>query len=185
MTFPSEHLQGEILKKLNADKCLERVVHIRTTKKQTVKVNLENFLNVNIVVATLVATVAFAAAFQVPGGYDDNGQPILREKKFFLWFMISDSLAFGFSAASVFIQFVSSIIPKEYIFLYPKRLVLFLNELGILMALGAFSFGIRAVLAEKSSLATATVFSAVSSFFFSILGILIILWVKLKRMNSK
>lgn len=212
-TLTSEE-KGEILKMLNADKCLERVVHIRTTKKQTVKasaqvqteqsnqeieekeepgvfgegtdashngqVNLENFLNANIVVATLVATVTFAAAFQVPGGYDDNGHPILSEKKNFIWFMIFDSLAFGFSAASAFIQFFASIIPKKCIFLYPKRLILLLNELGIMMALGAFLCGVRAVLAEKSSLAMALGFCALGSFLCSIMGILIILWVKLK-----
>ena len=185
MTFPSKHLQGEILKKLNAEKCLERVVHIRTTKKHIVEASGQTeqsnqgkeltpgmvFFETNILIATLVATVTFAAAFQVPGGYDDNGKAILSKNKDFLRFMILDSLAFGFSAASVFIQFLSSILLEGKMFAYPKLLVLILNELGILFALGAFSVGTRAVLAEKSSLAIATNYCVWGSFLFSILGI--------------
>ena len=197
MTFPSKHLQGEILKKL------ERVVHIRTTKKHIVeasgqteqsnqgeeltkKKNKEkvpgmDYFETNILIATLVATVTFAAAFQVPGGYDDNGKAILSKNKYFLPFMIFDSLAFGFSAASVFIQFFSSNFSEGKMFAYPKLLVLILNEVGILFALGAFLFGIPAVLAEKSSLAIATECCVLCSFCFSV-GFL---FYKIRRLLSR
>ena len=47
--------------------------------------------NVNLLVATLVATVTFAAAFQVPGGYDGNGKANLQKSRDFRIFMIFDT----------------------------------------------------------------------------------------------
>ncbi|KAK2639930.1 hypothetical protein Ddye_027725 [Dipteronia dyeriana] len=46
-----------------------------------------------MVVTTLVATVAFAAAFTVPGGNNSYGFPIFLGNKPFMVFMISDALA--------------------------------------------------------------------------------------------
>nr|POF09157.1 ankyrin repeat-containing protein npr4 [Quercus suber] len=53
----------------------------------------------NITAMTIFTTVTFAAAFQVPGGYEDSGLAILRKNKHFRTFLIFDCLAFGTSAA--------------------------------------------------------------------------------------
>lgn len=46
------------------------------------------------VVAALVVTIMFAAAFTVPGGYNgDNGVPICLHTNFFMVFIISDALS--------------------------------------------------------------------------------------------
>ncbi|GAY38360.1 hypothetical protein CUMW_036090 [Citrus unshiu] len=54
------------------------------------------------VVAVLIATVAFAAAYTVPGGSNENtGYPILINHPFFVAFTVSDVLSLTFSLAAV------------------------------------------------------------------------------------
>lgn len=63
------------------------------------------------IVAVLIATVAFAAAYTVPGGTDDeNGSPILLKQTFFIVFTIADvlSLAFTLTAVVVFLSILTS-----------------------------------------------------------------------------
>ena len=65
------------------------------------KDDIKDLANFNLVVATIIATVTFAAAFQVPGEYEDKtGLAVLRKNKHFRTFMIFDCLAFGTSACS-------------------------------------------------------------------------------------
>ncbi|KAF5177281.1 Ankyrin repeat family protein [Thalictrum thalictroides] len=59
--------------------------------------------NTLLVVATLVATVTFAAGFTLPGGYQSDGMPtFVRQKKFeeFLWW---DTMAMVFSTVAVIV----------------------------------------------------------------------------------
>lgn len=63
------------------------------------------------VVAVLIATVAFAAAYTVPGGAnEETGYPILLHHPFFLTFTVSDVLSLTFSLAAVvtFLSILSS-----------------------------------------------------------------------------
>ncbi|TMW85391.1 hypothetical protein EJD97_023238 [Solanum chilense] len=65
---------------------------------------------IQVVVATLLMTVTFAAGFTLPGGlYNDDspnkGMAILLRKTAFRAFVISDVLAFAFSAGAIFIYF--------------------------------------------------------------------------------
>ena len=59
-----------------------------------------------LMVTTIITTVTFAATFQVPAGYNDNGLAVLGNKKDFKSFRIFDSLAFGFSLASMSFHFI-------------------------------------------------------------------------------
>ncbi|KAK7350332.1 hypothetical protein VNO77_08835 [Canavalia gladiata] len=52
-------------------------------------------------VAVLVATVVFAAAYTVPGGFNGNGSPILLNSPLFLFFTIADVAALACSLVSV------------------------------------------------------------------------------------
>lgn len=54
------------------------------------------------VVAALIVTIMFAAAFTVPGGNDQNtGFPTFLNKKLFMLFIISDALSLFSSTTSV------------------------------------------------------------------------------------
>ncbi|KAJ4899519.1 Ankyrin repeat family protein [Raphanus sativus] len=63
---------------------------------------------VHLLVAVLVATVAFAAAFQLPGGYKQDGTPTLMEKAAFKCFLVFDTIAFCFSVTTVYFLFYAS-----------------------------------------------------------------------------
>ncbi|KAJ6297491.1 hypothetical protein OIU78_023109 [Salix suchowensis] len=59
-----------------------------------------------LVVAALIATVTFAAAFTLPGGYKSNqGTAILAKNAAFIVFLISDAISMVLSISAVFIHF--------------------------------------------------------------------------------
>ncbi|KAJ9563003.1 hypothetical protein OSB04_008163 [Centaurea solstitialis] len=56
------------------------------------------------IIAVLIATVAFAAAYTVPGGPDSRtGQPVLKNQPLFLIFTIADAISLSSSLTSVII----------------------------------------------------------------------------------
>ncbi|XP_074580936.1 ankyrin repeat-containing protein At5g02620-like [Curcuma longa] len=86
---------------------------VQKIKKRLKKLHLgglNNAINSNTVVAVLIATVAFAAIFQLPGSFvsDDEGytpgQAYIAENAAFIIFLISDSLALFISLAVVVVQ---------------------------------------------------------------------------------
>ena len=102
---------------------------------------------------TLITTVTFAAAFQVPGGYDGNGKAILVKNKQFRYFLTLDTLSFGFSAASLLLYFGMPIIQKMTLVQnLVQRVMAFLSAISLAFMILAFSGGVTAVLDEKSSL---------------------------------
>ena len=69
----------------------------------------------HLVVAALIATVTFAAAFTLPGGYKSDqgpneGTAILAKKAAFIVFVISDAMSMVLSLLAVFIHFMISLI---------------------------------------------------------------------------
>ncbi|KAJ6696656.1 hypothetical protein OIU85_003049, partial [Salix viminalis] len=73
--------------------------------------NREEALNkekeAQLLAAVLIATVTFAAAFTLPGGYKtDQGTAILAKKAAFIVFVISDAISMVLSISAVFIHFL-------------------------------------------------------------------------------
>ncbi|KAF3640893.1 hypothetical protein FXO38_21887 [Capsicum annuum] len=66
----------------------------------------------HIIVATLIMTVTFAAGITLPRGFESNpyslnqGMAILIRKTSFRAFVVSDAIAFTFSAVAIFIYFL-------------------------------------------------------------------------------
>ncbi|KAJ9159164.1 hypothetical protein P3X46_024689 [Hevea brasiliensis] len=61
----------------------------------------------HLIVATLIATVTFAAGFTIPGGYiSDKGTAVLSKKAAFQVFLLSNGFALVFSTSVVLIQFM-------------------------------------------------------------------------------
>ncbi|XP_043702426.1 ankyrin repeat-containing protein At5g02620-like isoform X2 [Telopea speciosissima] len=64
---------------------------------------------IQLLVATLIATVSFAATFTMPGGYNsdgpDQGMATLSAKAAFIVFAISNTLAMALSTSAIFVHF--------------------------------------------------------------------------------
>nr|XP_023920741.1 ankyrin repeat-containing protein At5g02620-like [Quercus suber] len=118
--------------------------------KKEKKDDIKDLANFNLVVATIIATVTFAAAFQVPGGTGGDGLATLREKGSFVKFLIYDSLAFGFSAVSIFANFAYPFLAKATRITYPIMFSLVLTEFSLICLVLAFIEGTRSVLTENS-----------------------------------
>ncbi|KAJ0014624.1 hypothetical protein Pint_21254 [Pistacia integerrima] len=101
-----------------------------------------------LVVAALIATVTFVAAFTMPGGYQsekgqDQGTAILSRNYHFQSFIIADSIAMSLSVSAVFIHFVMALsqnLGSLFVISY------YLTEFAMLAMVLAFVFGILAVL---------------------------------------
>ncbi|GMY20706.1 ankyrin repeat-containing protein At5g02620-like [Fagus crenata] len=132
-----------------------------------------NALETNLLVAMLVATVSFAAAFTMPGGYKsdgpDQGLANLTAKVAFKAFVIFDTIAFLFSILAVGLQLDTS---QSYI-----AQIRYMNVAGLCtrisifgMAL-AFVSGMHVVLAKSIGLAiTAEVMSGCLILSYSVVG---------------
>ncbi|XP_042487981.1 uncharacterized protein LOC122068154 isoform X2 [Macadamia integrifolia] len=105
---------------------------------------MKNTASSCMVVATLIATVVFAAAFTVPGGNNNtNGTPIFIEAKSFMVFAISDALALFSSATSVlmFLSILTSRYAEEdFAKSLPKRMTIGLATLFVSIATMMIAF---------------------------------------------
>ena len=114
MTFPSQRLQKIIMITCNLEgvddgqtpkevQALENKVASMATDNQ------DNISKFSLMSTTIITTVTYAAAFQLPGGYDSNtGMPVLRNHTAFQIFLRFNSLSFVCSAAIMFIHYIKS-----------------------------------------------------------------------------
>ncbi|EXB38944.1 Ankyrin repeat-containing protein [Morus notabilis] len=98
-----------------------------------------------MIVATLIATVVFTAAFTVPGGNNsDTGVPIFLRTNAFLVFAISDALALFSSLTSV-LMFLSILTARyaedDFLRSLPKRLIIGLASLFLAITTMMIAFG--------------------------------------------
>nr|DAD22616.1 TPA_asm: hypothetical protein HUJ06_024079 [Nelumbo nucifera] len=97
------------------------------------------------VVAALIATIMFTAAFTVPGGNNsDTGIPIFLHRKAFMIFIISDAFSLFSSSASMlmFLGILTSRYAEEdFLVSLPKRLIIGLATLFFSVATMMIAFG--------------------------------------------
>ncbi|KAK9180165.1 hypothetical protein WN943_029372 [Citrus x changshan-huyou] len=123
VNYDAVNKQNEEIQKLSKDvgggQYSKGVIRIREPKDLAVQkyVTKENYKDTrasHLVVAALIATVAFAAAFTIPGGYrSENGTAILRRNTAFQAFIVADSIAMVFSLSAVFTHFCLSLLIEE------------------------------------------------------------------------
>ncbi|KAI3830626.1 hypothetical protein MKX03_016458 [Papaver bracteatum] len=113
-----------------------------------------------MVVATLIATVAFAAAFTIPGGNisdsnsSKNGTPVFLGTTSFIVFAVADALALFSSITSVLMflaLYTSRYAEEEFLTSLLRKLVIGLGTLFISMAtiLVAFSAALSIALEDR------------------------------------
>ncbi|KAF8391955.1 hypothetical protein HHK36_022295 [Tetracentron sinense] len=79
---------------------------VNATKDSMFINSLKELRKNQMIVATLIATVTFAAAFQVPGGYKtDNGTSVLADDSTFKRFLDADATAFRLSMSALVLSF--------------------------------------------------------------------------------
>ncbi|KAJ8756074.1 hypothetical protein K2173_024621 [Erythroxylum novogranatense] len=106
------------------------------------------------VVAALVVTVVFAAAFTLPGGNNSNGTPVYLHDLSFLIFTVSNALGLFASSTSVlmFLGILTSRYSEEdFLRALPMRMCIGLITLFLSMAfmLAAFSCSLHIVLVHR------------------------------------
>ncbi|KAF4359584.1 hypothetical protein F8388_003587 [Cannabis sativa] len=108
--------------------------------------NNRDIMNVNLIVATIIVSITFAAGIHIPGGYNNDGNPILQENSSFRRFMTFNSLAFGFSSASVFLTFVSVLYNTTLRKRFPKSTSLYLFVVVLCLNIASIASSIWAYL---------------------------------------
>nr|XP_043633443.1 uncharacterized protein LOC122604634 [Erigeron canadensis] len=91
-----------------------------------------------MVVAALIATIVFAAAFTIPGGYDgDSGLPMFQSKATLIVFVVADAISLFSSSASilVFLAILTSrYAERDFLESLPKKLMFGLVTLFLSIA---------------------------------------------------
>lgn len=134
---------------------------LRTSAKEWLKSTAEGCS----VVAVLIATVAFAAAYTVPGGPNEStGVPVLVNKPFFVVFTVSDVLSLTFALTSVvtFLSILSSPFRfKDFKDALPNRLMVGFTFLFLSVAMMMVAFGATIILTiyNKESWAKITLYT--------------------------
>ncbi|KAL7238298.1 hypothetical protein ACSBR2_004412 [Camellia fascicularis] len=137
-----------------------------TTAKQAwdilSQLNTENYLRQtaanHLIVATLIATVAFTAGFTMPGGYNGNdgpnqGMAILTRKAAFQAFMVTDTIAMSCSILAVITHFDAAITNnRDTLQKQVNKAAYLISSAAGAMVL-AFVTGTYVVLAHSSGLA--------------------------------
>ncbi|KAM0064912.1 putative PGG domain-containing protein [Helianthus debilis subsp. tardiflorus] len=99
-----------------------------------------------MVVAALIATIVFAAAFTVPGGYNqDNGIPIFHSKATFMVFVVADAISLFASSASIlmFLSILTSrYAQRDFLESLPKKLMLGLATLFLSIVTMTVAFSV-------------------------------------------
>ncbi|CAL5401478.1 unnamed protein product [Camellia sinensis] len=165
-TLPGPTLQGPTLPG-------PTLPHYRTVLRPT-DTDLRGRAASHLIVATLVATVAFTAGFTMPGGYNSNdglnqGMAILTREAAFKAFMVTDTIAMSLSISAVLIHFYAAMpddphMPEKQVY----RAAHLIRYAVVAMVL-AFVTGTYAVLAHSSGLAISVcVIGCLPLFFFLI-----------------
>ncbi|KAH7844096.1 hypothetical protein Vadar_024234 [Vaccinium darrowii] len=150
----------------------EQIEREKEQEKVEGKKRFEGIAKTHMVVATLVATISFAASFTIPGGYRqegrDEGKAVLVRLAAFKAFVITNTIAVICSTSSVFLYLSASLhkfsyegdekVKRRYL------IALWLVIIALVAMTIAFITGTYAMLGHSLGLVIATCVIACSSF---------------------
>ncbi|PQQ06983.1 hypothetical protein Pyn_36587 [Prunus yedoensis var. nudiflora] len=107
-----------------------------------------------LMVTTLITTVTFAAAFTMPGGYNndvgpDQGQALLQSNNDFKWFIITDSIAMTCSIIACCLLFWGAVNSNKSSYVYYFTSAAALTYIALQSTAIAFETGIKAVMPHQ------------------------------------
>ncbi|CAB4308104.1 unnamed protein product [Prunus armeniaca] len=107
-----------------------------------------------LMVATLITTVTFAAAFTMPGGYNNNigpdkGVALLESSKYLKLFIIADAIAMTFSIIAVCLLFWGAVNSNKSSYVYYFTSAAALTYFALQFTAVAFTTGILAVMPHQ------------------------------------
>ncbi|KAM3247087.1 hypothetical protein P3L10_008854 [Capsicum annuum] len=143
---------------------LREVDHDKAKKADQTEVkSIMKASQIHIIVATLITTVTFVAGITLPGAFEsgsnspNQGMTILIRKTTFRAFIVSDAIAFTFSAVSIFIYFLMEDTSRDpqskKIVKKPYDLTCIFQCLSMLVVIIAFAKGMFATLSHFIGLA--------------------------------
>ena len=101
------------------------------------------------VIAALIITMAFAGAFTLPSGNEEDGKPLFLNKGTFMLFIISDAIALFSSTASV-LMFLGILTTRfahdDFLYSLPKRMTIGLISFFVSLAATMIAFSATLVL---------------------------------------
>ncbi|KAL6283859.1 hypothetical protein ACE6H2_014788 [Prunus campanulata] len=112
-----------------------------------------------LMVATLITTVTFAAAFTMPGGYNndvgpDRGQALLQSNNEFKWFIITDTVAMTCSIIAACLLFWGAVNSNKSSYVYYFTSAAALTYIALQSTAIAFETGIKAAMPDQQFLKT-------------------------------
>lgn len=155
-----QRLAEQEIRKMNRETTIETPPSDSETKidenveKESSSLEKKNALQVNLLVATLVATVTFAAGLSMPGGNNENGdgKENFTTKVAFQVFVIFNTLAFCCSVFAVLLQFHTSLASHNQTVRF-MGIVVFFTSIAILAMFLAFASGTHVVLTKSTKFA--------------------------------
>nr|XP_048325901.1 ankyrin repeat-containing protein ITN1-like [Ziziphus jujuba var. spinosa] len=135
----------------NGEACrkpLQKMVMVSSDKtKEDLKKTMKDFSNLNFVVATIITAATFTVAFSIPGGYNDQGLPVLYRSREFKRFLRLDEVAFVLSTASLLLNFILMLFKEIFaVTLAPIATAAYFTGLSLVMMVVAFAQGITAIM---------------------------------------
>lgn len=149
---------------------MPEAMHLARSSYGIRKTEMKDSANALSVVAGLLATITFAAAFQVPGGFNgQDGSPVLLIKPVFQAFIVFNTFAMCGSMLVLFYLLLIMSIRTTHSFLKVLDLSIFLLRASFYSTLMAFTTGVFVVTANNSL--WLAIFASVLCFFTVILTI--------------
>ncbi|KAJ0534456.1 putative ankyrin repeat-containing domain, PGG domain, ankyrin repeat-containing domain superfamily [Helianthus annuus] len=136
-----------------------------------------------MVVAALIATIVFAVAFMVPGGYSQgrqnqsDGIPIFHSQAIFMVFLVADAISLFSSTASIllFLSILTSrYAERDFLQSLPKKLMLGLATLFLSMTTMTIAFSVSFYLLYKNGL----IWMPIMISMFAMMPILLFTWLQ-------